>query len=76
MLSTHKYSLGIPGKGVHTHFMGIAIEDVLMTILGSELIVLLFGTPRVLTFVSVVLTGIVLHRLFCVRTTIDKYLFP
>jgi hypothetical protein len=76
MLCKYKDSLGIPGKGVHTHFMGIAIEDVLMTILGSELIVLLFGTPRVLTFVSVVLTGIVLHRLFCVRTTIDKYLFP
>jgi hypothetical protein len=76
MLCKYKDSLGIPGKGVHTHFMGIAIVDVLMTILGSELIVLLFGTPRVLTFVSVVLTGIVLHRLFCVRTTIDKYLFP
>lgn len=76
MLCKYKDSLGIPGQGFHTHFMGVAVLDVIATILLSEAIVYLFGTSRMITFFSVLLTGIVLHRLFCVRTTFDKYLFP
>lgn len=76
MLCPYKDSLGIPEKGFHTHFMGIAILDVIATIVLIETIVFLFRTPRILTFLSVFLTGIVLHRIFCVRTTLDKYLFP
>jgi len=76
MLCTYKDSLGIPEQGFHTHFMGIAMMDVIATILLSESIVYLFGTPRMITFFSLFITGIVLHRLFCVRTTFDKYLFP
>jgi len=72
----YKDILGIPEKGFHTHFMGIAIGDVIATILLSEAIVFFFGTGRMITFISVFFTGIVLHRVFCVRTTIDKYLFP
>jgi hypothetical protein len=69
-------SLGIPGKGVHTHLLGVAIFDVLATIVVSEAIVFFFGTDRMITFLCLFFTGIVLHRVFCVRTTIDKYLFP
>jgi hypothetical protein len=76
MLCPYKDSLGIPGQGLHTHYMGIAVFDVIATIVLIECIVYFFGTSRIITFVSVFLTGIVLHRMFCVRTTLDKYLFP
>jgi hypothetical protein len=76
MLCPYQDSLGVPGKGFHTHFMGVAILDILGTILLSETLVFLLGTDRMITFLCVFLTGIVLHRVFCVRTTIDKYLFP
>jgi len=76
MLCQYKNSLGIPGEKFHTHLLGIAIMDVIATLFLCEFIVYFFGTSRMITFLSVFLTGIVLHRIFCVRTTLDKYLFP
>jgi hypothetical protein len=76
MFCPYKDSLGVPGEKFHRHYFGIAIMDVLGTIVLSELVVFLFHTPRWITLGATFLTGIVLHRLFCVRTTVDKYLFP
>jgi hypothetical protein len=76
MFCPYKDSLGIPGEGIHTHYFGVAIFDLVASILLSEFIVFLFHTPRWITLFSVLLTGVVLHRIFCVRTTVDKYLFP
>lgn len=76
MLCPYKDRLGVPGEGVHTHYAGIAMADVLATVVAAECIVQVFHTNRVWTLLSLFLTGIVLHRVFCVRTTIDKYLFP
>jgi len=76
MFCQYKDRLGIPGQGFHTHYFGVAIFDLVATIALSEILVFLFNTPRWITLFSVLLTGIVLHRLFCVRTTLDKYLFP
>lgn len=76
-LCKYKNSLGEPKKGVHSYrFMGLAIADVIMTIIGAYLISLLFKISFVYTTLSLFVTGIILHRLFCVRTTIDKLLFP
>ena len=76
MSCIYKDSLGIPGQGVHTHFLGIAIFDVVATILVAELLAYVFHWNIYLTLIAAFLTGIVLHRMFCVRTTIDKLLFP
>jgi hypothetical protein len=76
MFCTYKDSLGIPGKGVHQHYLGLAMFDILATVILAECIVYFFQTTRIWTLLACFLTGIVLHRLFCVRTTIDKYLFP
>ena len=76
MFCQYKDQLGVPGVGVHSHYYGVAIFDLFATILLSEIIVFIFHTPRWITLFSVLLTGVVLHRLFCVRTTLDKYLFP
>jgi hypothetical protein len=68
--------LGIPGEGVHTHYFGIALFDVLGTILVAEILSYSFGWNIYLVLVTLFLAGIVLHRYFCVRTVVDQWLFP
>ena len=74
-LCKYKDSLGIPGKGVHTHFLGLAWRDIVGTIIGGFLIALLFKWNILYTILGAFVLGILFHRLFCVRTTIDKFLF-
>jgi hypothetical protein len=76
MLSEYKDLLGVPGKGVHTHLMGFAWRDTLMTIIGGLLIALVFKFNVLYTIIAVFIIGILFHRLFGVRTTVDKILFP
>jgi hypothetical protein len=76
-LCKYKDYFGQPGKGVHSYrVFGIAMVDVLFTILGSVLLAYLFEWDTGYTILGVFFLGIVLHRLFCVRTTIDRFLFP
>jgi hypothetical protein len=75
MLCEYKNMLGIPGKGVHTHIAGVAIIDVIMTIAGSWILAKAMNWDYVKTLGAVFLLGIALHRLFCVKTTVDKLLF-
>ena len=75
MFCKYKDSLGVPNQGVHKHFMGVAIADVVMTILGAYLFHRLTGYSFWKCLLGLFLLGILLHRLFCVRTTIDKWLF-
>lgn len=69
---------GEPGKGIHSYrIFNIAYMDVIFTIIGAYLLQkLLFPkTPYTKVLFYLFLLGIVLHRLFDVRTTIDKTLF-
>ena len=76
-LCKYKDILGKPGKGIHSYrFMGVAIVDVIMTIIGALLISFLINKPFLLVLIVLFVLGIILHHLFCVRTTIDKLLFP
>jgi len=76
-LCKYKDALGIPGKGIHSFkIFGIAIADVLMTIIAAIIISKLFKVSFLYTCIILFILGIILHRLFCVRTTIDKLLFP
>jgi hypothetical protein len=88
-LCQYKNIFGEPGKGVHAYrLFGVAIVDVVMTIIGAYLLAKYFpktkffsqdGSPKKLNFVhtmiSLFILGIIMHRLFCVRTTVDKLLF-
>ena len=78
-MSLCKYSkaLGEPGKGVHFHVMGIAVVDVALTFVGALLIqrLLMPSYSYLHVLIGFFLLGIVLHRMFCVKTTIDKLLF-
>ena len=75
MLSQYKDALGIPGQGAHKHFLGVAIGDVIMTILGGYVFHRLTGYTLWKCIVGLFILGIILHRLFGVRTTLDKLLF-
>ena len=75
MLCQYKDYLGSPNQGIHSHFMGIAYVDVIMTIFAAEFISYLFDYGFVLVLIALILTGIFMHRLFCVRTTVDMLLF-
>jgi hypothetical protein len=77
MLCKYKDILGKVGEGAHSYrLFNIAIVDVVLTIVAA--FVIHFFLPKysfiVILFVLFLL-GIVLHRIFCVRTTVDKLLF-
>jgi len=75
-LCKYKDLLGEPGKGVHSYrIFNIAIVDVILTILVALLISFLAKVSFMWTLLILFLLGIILHRIFCVKTTIDKLIF-
>lgn len=76
-LCKYKDIFGKVGKGIHSYrVFNIAIVDVLFTILAAYIIHLFFRKLNffLVLFVLFVL-GIIMHRVFCVETTINKLLF-
>jgi uncharacterized membrane protein len=75
-LCKYKDALGVPGEGIHSYrIFGIAIVDVIMTIIGAWIIAFFFRLNFLYTLTVLFVLGIILHRIFCVRTTVDKILF-
>jgi hypothetical protein len=73
-----KYSniFGAPNTGSHKYrIFNIAIIDVIATIFVAFIISKTFKYNFKKVLVILFLLGIIAHRLFCVRTTIDKLLF-
>ena len=73
-----KYSeiFGKVNEGVHSYrIFNIAIMDVISTIIGALVISIIFKINFGLILIFLFLLGIVLHRLFCVNTTINKMIF-
>jgi hypothetical protein len=76
MLCKYKDIFGIPGEGLHKYrIFNIAIVDVSLTIIISLLFSYIFNINFILTLIIFFLLGIILHRIFCVKTTVDKLLF-
>jgi len=77
MICQYKNIFGKVGKGLHSYrLFNIAIIDVLLTILTAYIIHLTipkYNYSCILLLLFII--GIILHRIFCVRTTIDKILF-
>jgi hypothetical protein len=67
---------GKPNEGAHSYrFFNLAIVDVILTIIGSFIIAKLFNLNFLLVLLFIFILGIILHRLFCVNTTINKLIF-
>ena len=78
MLCEYSEIFGKIGEGVHSYrVFDVAIIDVVMTMIGAYFLQKTFLKKYEYYEVSVglFLLGILMHRLFCVRTTIDKLLF-
>jgi hypothetical protein len=75
-LCKYKDYFGESGKGVHSYrIFNIAIVDVVMTLIGALIISYLSGIKFIWSALGLFIVGILLHRIFCVRTTIDKAIF-
>ena len=78
MLNLCKYKdiFGKPNEGAHSYrIFNIAIVDVVLTILAAYLLSIFTGYKFIYTVIFMFILGIISHRIFCVRTTIDKLLF-
>jgi len=63
-------------EGLHSYrFLNLAIFDVIGTIIIAYLIAKFFNLNSFIIIILAFLIGIILHRLFCVNTTINKIIF-
>jgi len=73
----YKDIFGKPNTGAHSYrFLGFAIVDFLLVIIFTYIFTYFTKFPFWPSLVFFFLFGIFIHRLFCVRTTVDKLLFP
>ena len=77
MYCKYKDFFGEVNTGIHSYrVFNIAIMDVIFTFLAAFIISLVI--PKYNYFIILFflfLSGIILHHMFCVKTTIDKLLF-
>ena len=84
MFCKFKNIFGKPGEGIHKYrIFNIAIVDVVATVILGYIIHIINQKLKIFPkikfwyiLVALFILSIVAHRLFCVRTTIDKLLFP
>jgi Kef-type K+ transport system membrane component KefB len=75
-LCDYKDIFGKPNEGVHKHrLFGVAIVDVILTMLIGFFISYQFNHSLFDVLVLLFIIGIISHQAFCVRTTVDKFLF-
>ena len=75
-LCKFKDILGQPGKGIHSfRIFNIAVFDVILVLLFSWILSRFVNFRMIYIAIIVFFVGIIAHRIFCVRTTIDKLLF-
>ena len=77
MFCQYKDIFGKVGKGVHKYrIFNVAIVDVIFVIIFGFIISYIFRKNIWLVLLILFVIGIIAHRIFCVRTTVDKLLFP
>ena len=76
-LCRYKDIFGHPREGAHAYrIFDIAVVDVVATIVVAYVWSRLFGVIFWKSLVALFIIGIISHRAFCVRTTVDKWVFP
>jgi hypothetical protein len=75
-LCRYKHIFGDPGTGIHSiRVFDIAIIHVFTTLAFAYLFSYFLKIKLLYCIVGLFLLGILCHRIFCVRTTVDKWLF-
>jgi hypothetical protein len=76
-LCLYKDLFGRPREGAHSYrIFDIAVVDVAATVVVAYVIARIFGVVFWKSLVVLFIVGILSHRAFCVRTTVDKVFFP
>jgi len=78
MLCKYKDIFGKVGEGLHSYrLFNIAVVDVISTIFVAYLLKIYIFPQRSFLKLTIILflLGIILHRIFCVKTTLDKMIF-
>lgn len=76
-LCRYKDIFGRPREGAHAYrIYNIAIVDVAATVIVAFILSRAFALSFGKSLVGLFLIGIISHRAFCVRTTVDKWVFP
>jgi hypothetical protein len=80
MLCKYRLIFGKEGEGVHSfRIFDIAVFDVLLTFVGGAILAYTTGKFTISSFfistLFLFVIGIILHRLFCVNTSINKVIF-
>jgi len=76
-LCRYKDIFGRPREGAHAYrLFDIAVVDVAATVLLAFVISRAFTNSFWKSLVALFIIGIIAHRAFCVRTTVDKLVFP
>jgi len=78
MSCKYKDIFGKVGEGLHSYrLFNIAIVDVISTIFVAYLLKIYIFPQRSFLKLTIILflLGIILHRIFCVKTTLDKMIF-
>ena len=77
-LCKYKDALGVPDKGLHKYrICNLALVDIILTLIVAKIIqVFIFPGKHYLCILGALfILSIILHRIFCVKTTIDKLIF-
>lgn len=75
-LCPYKNLFGKPNNGVHKYrILDIAIVDLGLTIISAYIISIFYNEDFKIILIILILLGIILHHLFCAKTTVDKLLF-
>jgi len=84
MLCSFKNMLGKPGEGLHSWriggkkgtIQGIALVDIILTLFLSILLKKFYPKSKlVVIFILLWVVAILVHKLFCVETSVNKLLF-
>lgn len=75
-LCKYKDIFGKPNQGVHSiRIFGLAFIDLFLTILLALFIAYMTKQSFIIIFIIVMLLGLIMHKLFCVQTTLTKLVF-
>jgi galactitol-specific phosphotransferase system IIC component len=77
-LEKYKDAFGKPGSfGLRKYrIMGVAIYDLSVVMICCYFISWFTGYSYWITLVVILLLGIIVHRMFDVKTAVDRFLFP
>jgi hypothetical protein len=77
MFCQYRDVFGQPREGAHSYrLLDVAVVDVLLTVMVGYVLSRILRKPPALVIGVLFVAGVALHRLFCVRTTLDRLLFP